>query len=236
MSANGLSPRRLDFNSWLLNRKVMLTSQEILMLVVILILMQPPPEKKNIKRFLLPFLFLNHKRQRGRSSLRTYAQNPTRQPSSYSRSPRALVGKQQMPRLHEQEGMRITRVNQSKFPSPGATGACLLKPACYPPTFFRHAYFRFSIFSLKSAQFLTRTNLGLRLYSGSQQLAKALHRYKAVVATQPRPIPTHHPASRRMLLLGPKTFPSLRNHNRCLSRCTISTTARCFCQGPLQHQ
>lgn len=61
MSANGLSLRRLDFNSWLWHRKIMLTSQEILMLVVILVLVQPPPAKKNIKHFLLPFLFLNHK-------------------------------------------------------------------------------------------------------------------------------------------------------------------------------
>lgn len=131
MSANGLSLRRLGFKSWLRHRKVMLASQEILMLVVILILMQPP-QKRTLKHFLLPFLFLNHKRQRGGSSLSTYAQNPTRQPSSHSRSPRALVGKQQMPRLHEQEGMRITRVNQSEFPSPGATGACRFQQACYP--------------------------------------------------------------------------------------------------------
>lgn len=50
------------------------------------------------------------------------------------------------------------------------------------------------------------------------------------------PIPTHHCASRRMLLPGPKTFPSLRSHSRCLSHCMIFTTAPCFCQGPLQHQ
>jgi len=46
MSANGLSLRRLDFNSWLWHRKIMLTSQEILMLVVILVLVQPPPSKE----------------------------------------------------------------------------------------------------------------------------------------------------------------------------------------------
>lgn len=38
MLANGLRLRRLNLNSWLRHRKIMLASQEILMLIVILIL------------------------------------------------------------------------------------------------------------------------------------------------------------------------------------------------------
>lgn len=85
-----------------------------------------------------------------------------------------------------------------------------------PPTFFRHAHFRFPIFSLKSAQFLTRANLGLRLCPGSQQLAKALHRYKAVVATEPRPIPTHPPSITQHAALWSKDFPFLQKSQQML--------------------
>lgn len=61
MSANGLSLRRLDFNSWLWHRKIMLTSQEILMLVVILVLVQPPQQRRtlNISFCLFCFLTIN---------------------------------------------------------------------------------------------------------------------------------------------------------------------------------
>lgn len=61
MSANGLSLRRLDFNSWLRHRKIMLTSQEILMLVVILVLLQPPQQRRtlNISFCLFCFLTIN---------------------------------------------------------------------------------------------------------------------------------------------------------------------------------
>lgn len=42
MSANGLKLRRLNFNSWLRHRKIMLASQKTLTLIVILILAQCP--------------------------------------------------------------------------------------------------------------------------------------------------------------------------------------------------
>lgn len=111
-----------------------------------------------------------------------------------------------MPRLHEQEGLRITRVNQSKFPSPGATGACLLKPACYP----QHSSGMHTSVAQHSAQNQSSSLQGQTWPSGCaldlQQLAKDLHRYKTVVATQPRPIPIHHAQDAASL---PKDFPFL---------------------------